>query len=156
MRSRSRAIHSFAVRAPLRPLAALLGLTLLLSACGPCDVSGQRPLTFTQGRTSADGSFYETTHPGEDMLHFPPGRVYHLHHGLRNLPTNVRTYVSFTKRLSEDGNTTDPLQPNHIAESAGNVVVIEAWNDEYIQVRNDTCADFYLRLEADARPDELK
>ena len=38
------------------------------------------------------------------------------------------------------------------AESAGNQTVLEAVTDEFIQIHNDTCAEFYLRVTATAAP----
>jgi len=41
-------------------------------------------------------------------------------------------------------------QPNNVSPSAGNQAVIERQNAEDVQIRNDTCAEFYLRVVAKA------
>lgn len=125
-----------------------LPLTFAVSGCGGCDVGGQTPLEFTDGITNGARTIYETGAPTGDMLHFPPGRTYDLVHGLRARPVTVNSFISFTKRLTPDGDGTDTTKPNHVAESAGNAVVIERWDDEKIRVRNDSCGEFYVRIVA--------
>lgn len=87
------------------------------------------------------------------MLHFPQGRTYDLVHGLGYTPTDVNIFLSFRERLTESGDKDDKTEPNNVAQSAGNQAVIELWNDEVIRVRNDTCAEFYLRAVVVGDPD---
>jgi len=87
------------------------------------------------------------------MLHFPQGRTYDLMHGLGTVPVSVDVFLSFRDRLTSTGSKDDKTQPNNVAESAGNQAVIEVWDEERIRVRNDTCAEFYLRAVVIADPD---
>ena len=121
-------------------------LAQTLSGCGGCDTSGQDPIEFRGGNINASRTVYETGAFDDDLLHFPPGRVYDLVHGLLREPHTIHTYVSFDRRLQGDAN---------LADSAGNQVVIESATNELIRVRNDTCAEFYLRVAAEADEEAL-
>lgn len=124
----------------------LTGGSASSTACSPCRVGGQESVEFTEGTTNGARTYYETARPDEEMLHFPQGRTYELHHGLGYQPLDINIFLSFRSRLSaSDDDRLDKTEPNNLAETAGNQAVIEAWNDEYITVRNDTCAEFYLR-----------
>ncbi len=114
-------------------------------ACSPCKVGGQDPVRYTDGNTNASRTLYETMAADEEMLHFPQGRTYDLVHGLGYRPHDVNIFLSFRERLTATGDTEDKTEPNNVAQSAGNQAVIQVWNDEIIQVRNDTCAEFYMR-----------
>ncbi len=125
-----------------------LYLASLLPGCSGCNPTGQDALLFTDGVTSPDHTLYETTLPGKDMLHFPSGRVYQLAHGLGTDRIQISPYVSFVKKLVPGGDGSDVFAPNHISVAAGNEAVIEGWDDKYIRIRNDTCAEFYLLVVA--------
>lgn len=116
--------------------------------CSACKTHGQEALEYTDGNVDESGTVYESTVVDEDMLHFPPGRVYDLVHGLGVRPASVQGYVSFRRRLSEDGDPAHETRPNNVSESSGNSMVIERWNQEVIRIRNDTCAEFYVRVVA--------
>jgi hypothetical protein len=123
----------------------VIGLLALLSGiaagCGiDCETADSDPVRFEGGLTR--GSLYETSGWEGPFLHFPPGRRFQLMHRLGTVPAEVKTYLAFSSRGPADG--------SNATESAGNQVVIEVVNDELIQVRNDTCADFHLRLVARA------
>lgn len=123
------------------------------TACSPCRVGGQESVTFEGGITNESRTVYQTGEVDAEMLHFPQGRIYDLVHGLGTTPVSVDLFLSFRSRLTETGDTEDKTEPNNVAPSAGNQAVIEAWNDEVITVRNDTCAEFYLRAVVIADPD---
>ena len=100
-------------------------------------------MTFRGGTTSADRTYYETSRYDGPFLHFPAGRRYDLPHGLSEPPAEFHVYLSFTAEPLPDG------QPGAgVAESAGNQAVVERIDDEILQVRNDTCAEFFMRLVA--------
>lgn len=119
-----------------------------LGGCSGCDTGGQSPVRYEDGEVSADGRLYETTPIDAELLHFPPGRIYDLVHGLGETPVSVQGYVSLSRRLTPDGDPYDPEHPNNVTETAGNQLVIERWDDEIIRVRNDTCAEWYVRVVA--------
>ena len=115
--------------------------------CSDCRVSGQDPVVYKGGRTNAAKTVYESTPADATMLHFPQGRTYQFYHGLGKIPLYVPVYVSFCERLTDCGKTDDKTNPNSLALAAGNLALIEVWNDEMIQIRNDTCENnFYMRV----------
>lgn len=114
----------------------------LTTACSNCNQNGHEPILYTAGRTRGD--VYETGAPTDEMLHFPSGRVYDLKHDLGSVPAVVIPYISFVPRpIAGDA----PSRVDNVALAAGNEVVIEYW-DDLIRVRNDTCAEFFLRVVA--------
>lgn len=132
----------------IRTVLALLLAGSLLGGCSACKTKGQDAVEYTAGHVDASAGVYESTLVDEDMLHFPPGRVYDLVHELGERPVSVQGYVSFRRQLSEDGDPFDDTRPNNVSEAAGNEMVIERWNDEVIRIRNDTCAEFFVRVVA--------
>jgi hypothetical protein len=124
-------------------------------ACSPCSVRGQDPIDFTSGITNESRTVYQTGAPDDEMLHFPQGRTYNLVHGLGTVPVGIELFVSFREQLERSGDTEDKTEPNNVSPSAGNQTVIQVWDDEFIQVRNDTCAELYLRAVIIADPDEV-
>lgn len=129
------------------------GSSTASTACSPCRVGGQDPVEFTEGLTNQSRTVYQTGGVSDEMLHFPQGRTYDLMHGLGTVPVSVDVFLSFRDRLTSTGSKDDKTQPNNVAESAGNQAVIEVWDEERIRVRNDTCAEFYLRAVVIADPD---
>jgi hypothetical protein len=121
---------------------ALLGLAL---ACyGACSndcktVDAESEVHFQGGNRDPSNTYYETSGWAERFVRFPPGRRLVIHHGL-GAPPSVQAYLSFSERGLADG--------NNAAESAGNQLVIESVDDQIVKVRNDSCAEFYLRLVA--------
>lgn len=122
---------------------ALLALSLpLLGGCETsCSVDAdEEPELVTSGNTDLEAGTYESA-PWDGKFHvFPPKKRYAFQHGLPGVPRDVSTWVSFHER---------PLvgrAHGDIAESAGNIVIIERVDETTIQVRNDTCETFYLRV----------
>ena len=87
------------------------------------------------------------------MLHFPQGRIYRIEHGLGTSPVTVDIFLSFCEQPLSEGCGTDSTQPSNVAPTAGNQALIEVWDEEVLEIRNDTCAEFYLRVVALADPD---
>jgi hypothetical protein len=120
--------------------------------CQQCDTTGQDPILFTEGITDPTGMTYESTPINGEWLHFPPGRVFELRHKLRYGVVSLQSYVSFKPRLTDEGSGSNE-NPNNFAESAGNQVVFEeTCEPQTIQIRNDTCSEFYVRIVATAAP----
>lgn len=125
----------------LAPLGALA-----VVGCGSCDTSGQDPITYRDGLTNESRTYYETSPIDGEYLHFPAGRVYELEHNLRALPFAIDAYLAFSPNPNSS-NGGDGFAP-----SAGNQTILNA-DERFIFVRNDTCAEFYLRVVAFADPD---
>jgi hypothetical protein len=73
-------------------------------------------------------------------------------HDLVTTPYLVTSYIAFNRVIEQDddGNT------GNYAESAGNQVVVECQDEERVRVRNDTCADMYLRVVLEAKAESLE
>ncbi len=123
--------------------------------CSDCSVSGQDPIRYDGGQTNKSRTLYQSSLAGEAYLHFPQGRVYQFHHGLGRAPADVNIFVSFKEQLEKGADPNDKTEPNNVGLAAGNQAVIEVWDEEMIQIRNDTCENnFYVRVVALANPDE--
>jgi len=116
----------------------------LLTGC-PC---GREDSTIAyDGGTAEAGTYQSSTWQGP-WLHFPGGRRYLLAHHLGEAPASVSVYLSFKESPGPGGNADD--QPGNASQAAGNETVIEQVDAQHIQVRNDTCSDFFLRVVARA------
>jgi len=92
---------------------------------------------YTEG-TVEDGVYMTSPWEGE-LLNFQGGTHYSLVHGLGERPRWVQSYLSFDRRPTDGG---------HLAQSAGNQVVILRVTDEVIQLANDSCVDYWLLVSA--------
>ncbi len=79
------------------------------------------------------------------MLHFPSGRTYDFEHGLGVCPSWIVPYISFVAEPFAEENRG---QLSNAAVAAGNEALIEDCNERTFRIRNDTCAEFYLRVVA--------
>ena len=139
---------------------ALTALVAIVSpgCLGPtCDRSGddRAAVAYLQGTTSSEASFYQSSPSVGPYLHFPPGETFRLYHQLAGAPQSFNAYLSFAECPMPDPNhecSNSDRSVGDTSEAAGNEVVFENITAEYIQVRNDTCADFYLRVTASYVP----
>src|SRR4051812_5668257 len=83
----------------------------------------------------ASGDVYESSPPTSGLLPFPGGKQYFLVHHLGFTPTYPRIF------FGSEANGTD-LNP-----CAGNTCIVPCVNSEIIWLRNDTCTDFFVRIE---------
>lgn len=131
-------------------LCIVLSSALSGAGCQDCDTTVGDPVDFDEGSTSPDRLHYESTPVDGEWLHFPPGRSYALEHDLRAGSINVKSYVTFPDNDGAGKN------PSSFAESAGNQVIYEpakASDARHIVIRNDTCAEYFVRVVADVTPD---
>jgi hypothetical protein len=128
-----------------------IALAALSSGCGNCSTRGAEPIEFNGGMPKQEALTYETSRIFGEYLHFIPGRRFDLMHRLGAIPTKVSSYVSFAREPSEGSNDQDNI--GNIAEASGNLVVIECADEERVRVRNDTCAEVYLRVLIEVDPD---
>lgn len=147
-------MHAVLRFAPIVSLLAISGCVGL-----ECDRRQGDPVEYRGGNTFAGGSYYETGAWDEPFLHFPSGRSYDLEHELSAAPGQLQAYLSFSecpfsRSVKNAGAAPRCEQPDDddtgpgIAESAGNQAIFEVVSDERVRVRNDTCAEFYLRVVA--------
>ena len=141
----------------MRTLACLTAIfALSATGCGTCDTGGQRAIEFNGGKNNVvedeplpDVLRYETSQPFAEYLHCPGGRRFDLVHNLGVAPYSVQGYLSF-ERVPGEGADND--NTGNFAEAAGNQFVIECIDDQRVRVRNDTCAETYLRVVLFADP----
>jgi hypothetical protein len=112
-----------------------------------CDDYDSTPRPFSDGIVNSKRTEYQTSTWDGTYLEFGPGRVYELKHGLKTIPTQIKTYLGFVDRPLPSGGT------GVVAESAGNQAEITSVTPELIRIRNSTCAQFYLRLVASLSDD---
>jgi hypothetical protein len=114
------------------------------AACSTCDRSDDRAIAYSQGQVVGDS--YETNPPEGTWLHFPAGRRYLLRHGLGVTP-EVVSYLAFSERpLPEAG--ADAGTVGNASVASGNQVIVEQQGPEIVQVRNDTCSEYWIRVVA--------
>lgn len=126
----------------LSPLALFPGAIALPSlGCSNCP-PWQPVEKFSGGHVYPEG-YYETSAPDEGMLAFRGGRAYEIEHRLGKMPRAALPYLSFVAhpKLDPDGPSMD-----NVALAAGNQALIQGWDERVVIVRNDTCADYFLRV----------
>lgn len=118
------------------------GLASSMPACvNTCDVTPGEPILHAGG--FSEGGLYETGAWNADWLRFAPGTVYRFPHQLGTDRIVINVYTAFSPRPFEE-----QADPRGAAESAGNLAIYESVGDDYFELRNDTCADLYLRATA--------
>ncbi len=70
---------------------------------------------------------------------FPPGKVYRFYHGFGKQPDVAVAYVAFEEN------------PTTVSQAAGDEALLKV-DDEKIEVYNNTCADFWVRVAASTSP----
>ena len=105
-----------------------------------CDTSpdANPPQRFTGGVT-VDGVYQSTPSWQNGFLDYPGGKRYEFVHNLGAAPPNIDVFLAFDTNAS--GGAT---------KCAGNTCIVTA-DDQLIRVRNDTCAEFWIRVVADVR-----
>lgn len=96
-----------------------------------------------QGESGPNAWFSSAYHdPGKALSsgetgyqYFPPARTITFHHHLGSNPIPTVTLAFY-----ENGS---------LAPTAGNQALFECMDDEVIQIKNDTCSDFYIWVQAE-------
>src|SRR5690349_15421376 len=95
---------------------ALGGALVLLGCESTCPrETEESPTPYEAGNTNATGTTYATNAWDEAFVDFPAGRRLALHHGLADVPVEIRSYVAFKADPFPD----DETKPGFVAESAG-------------------------------------
>jgi uncharacterized membrane protein YgcG len=146
------------VSARLRRLVALGTLTVGLVACNALNSIGPEicrrpiddvPICYSGGEV-VDGVYTTSGWDGE-LLYLPGGEFYQLRHGLGAIPQVVIPYVAFNGNgitTTEGDGGAGEERPGSLAPATGNQVEIKRVTDEYIEVLNGSCVDYYLRVVA--------
>lgn len=119
--------------------AALLVVTAGCSELSDCDTSNDgNPPDPYEGGVAENGHFMSSPWSGP-LLPFPGGKRYDIKHKLGCVPYDVQCFLSFSGEGTKDSS---------IAQSAGNLCVIQEITDEHIEIKNDTCSDMYVLVTA--------
>jgi hypothetical protein len=105
------------------------------TGCGAaCDTSDENnaPERYTGGRVTNDS--YESSPWRSGLLPFPGGKQYQFEHHLGFTPSWVGTFIGFGPAGEQ------------VAPCAGNTCLIRCVDDQIVWIRNDTCADFWVRV----------
>jgi hypothetical protein len=116
-------------------------------ACNPACTGPEREYTGGKRFTSGVDLVYETSPEDGPFLPFEGATDLHLRHELGFKPYKFNIYLSFNERPTDQGN-------GGFAPSAGNQTVILSVDEHEMRIRNDTCADYFIRVVAIASPQE--
>ena len=121
------------------------GASLLASGCDAngCDTAPEShpPTDFRGGSRveSKGGAVYETSAQDGAHLNFNGGAQFRIYHQLGGRPVLVQPWVSFSATGTKRGNEAVP---------SGNMAEVLCVNEEFILIRNNGCADYWLRVVA--------
>ncbi len=93
------------------------------------------PELYTGGSGDPASATYESSPPTSGILPFPGGKQYLLAHHLGFTPT----YPDISVGFNADG--------EGLSTCAGNTCIVRCVNSEIIWIQNDTCADFFVRVQ---------
>lgn len=117
-----------------------------LASCGTngiCDrPATQEPIKYCNG-TVTNGHYSSMTVDGR-LLYWPAGAHYRMYHGLGAVPGLPVVYLGFGATLDLDGTESR----RSLAPAAGNQFELLDRTDDYLEILNGTCADFYIVVEA--------
>jgi hypothetical protein len=112
----------------------------VINSIGPnCDRSAttNTPINYTEGRTE-NGVYMSSPWAGE-LLWFPGGTRYEMHHGLGETPHFVELWLSFdqcgTKRST-------------VASASGNQAEVRVVDQDKLEIVNGSCSDYWLLVVA--------
>ena len=105
--------------------------------CGAtCDTSDDaNPPQLFNGGSVVDGVYQSSTW-NLGLLHYPGGKQYLFEHHLGFTPASVEVYLGF----GEDADRVSPC--------SGNACLVRSVNDRTFVLKNDTCAEFWVRVTA--------
>lgn len=130
-------------------LAARLAIALLaaLSSCVACQSTSTCDREADFGEVD-DGRVYGNTYisalnegpydgdTSGPWAYFPPARTVTFKHGLGSTPTHIEIWLAF--------------QPHGVlAPASGNLSLLEFRDKEFIKIKNDTCSEFHVWVEAE-------
>jgi len=125
---------------------ALMALASLAAACSsPSSCSRpEEDVTVEFSPEMLTDGVYNSAPYGGPYQFFPGGRTLHFKHGLGRVPLAPAFWLAF----AVDGKGDD----NPLALAAGNSAELVGLDDQEIAVKNDTCSEFHIWFQAQARP----
>ncbi|HKO48976.1 MAG TPA: hypothetical protein VJV79_14695 [Polyangiaceae bacterium] len=127
------------LRNPITVTLVTIALALSSAACSFVSTCNTDPGTTTVTTGKVIGNTYisaprDAKHRGP-WTHFPPNHTLEFKHGLPTVPYQMAIWLAF--------------QPcGTLAPAAGNQSILQVRDDQTIAIKNDTCSDFYVWLEA--------
>lgn len=126
--------------------AGLLPLAVGVAGCSnDCNRDGAATATRYEDGLNPSPGAYETSPAAGPYLNFSSGQRWELVHGLATVPV-PDAFVSFQRCPTLATCDAADDETGGFARAAGNVVVFEELNEDVVVVRNDTCADLFLRV----------
>ena len=123
----------------------LLATALVRSACDAgngfpdiCDRPATSEPVDYRGGAVTDGVYRSSEWDG-DLLHFPPGAYYRVHHQLGSVPLWIELYLSCERHGLADGS---------VAPAAGNQVELKQVDADSVTVLGGTCTEYWLLVVA--------
>lgn len=105
--------------------------------CGTqCDRHPNEPPTVWKDGITVAGTYFSADVRGS-WLDFPPGRTYRFIHGLGGVPQDFQAWLAFSAHPNDSGG---------FVEDAGNQVTFGPATSEYVDARNDTCSEIWIRV----------
>ena len=105
------------------------------TGCGAaCDTSDDNnaPERYSGGTVTGDS--YESSPWRSGLLPFPGGKQYQVEHHLGFTPSSVDIFIGFGP------------DDQQVSPCSGNTCLIRCVDDQIVWIRNDTCADFWVRV----------
>lgn len=120
-------------------LAAALVVAAAAPGCGPSCHPSERIVA--EGIRDLEGPIrtFETSGPEGPLLPFEGGTMLRIRHGLGVVPKNVHVTLSFTERPLE-------AYKGGSSQAAGNQAITLRQDVEEVAVKNDSCANYYVRV----------
>ncbi|MFI5299255.1 MAG: hypothetical protein ACHREM_14265 [Polyangiales bacterium] len=112
--------------------------SLASTACGPTCSGAERVYAGGDQTTTQSEKIWESSPPAGPYLPYEGGALYHFQHHLGAMPTNVQIWLSFSETPENQGGGGTP--------AAGNQALVLGQNADEVQIRNDTCSSFWIRV----------
>ncbi len=126
-------------------LATSIGAASVAACTAPCGRDdGGEPVPYRDGIRQGDG--YWTSPPEGPYLRFESGVSYEIFHELGAPPQTIDAMLSFQRCPMLTPCSAEDDETGGATFSAGNLVIVDDVNSESVIVRNDTCADLFLRV----------
>ncbi len=109
------------------------------SGCGPSCPSSERVVEAGIRHTSGAERVYQSSSAEGPFLPFEGATLLHIRHGLGVVPHQIAIYLSFADRPLSSGG-------GGFSQAAGNQATIQRVNAEEVAIKNDSCANYYVRV----------
>lgn len=131
---------------PVRRVVAAASLSIALTAiataastaCGPSCSGAERFFAGGETTRSQSQQIWQSSPPEGPYVPYEGGTLYHFEHHLGAIPSNVEVWLSFSETPQDAGGGGTP--------AAGNQALVLEQTPDEVQVQNDTCSTFWIRV----------